>query len=326
MIYYGRGNHPRHPYKENIMTKIGVLFPGQGSQEKGMGRDVAENDNAALDLWKLAENESGLPLREIYWDGEAADMADTRALQPALTVVNLSLWLAVKNKLAPAATAGHSLGEFASLGAAGILSMEDCIKAVTLRGRLMAESGGAGHGMAAVVKLQQDIVEEIVGKAAKTTGKELRIANYNTPAQFVISGEKEALDAAEVLVKEAKGRAIRLAVSGAFHSPLIQEAADEFSAFLGTLSWNAPAFPVHHNATALPQPDPEQILTTMQNQMTSSVLWIQTMQAMWVTGIREFVEVGPKGVLFKMLKANLGSMEEKWAGRNIGNLEQAEEL
>ncbi|BDQ38292.1 malonyl CoA-acyl carrier protein transacylase [Pseudodesulfovibrio nedwellii] len=308
------------------MTKIGVLFPGQGSQEKGMGRDVAESDSAALDLWKLAENESGLPLREIYWDGEAADMADTRALQPALTVVNLSLWLTVKNKIAPAATAGHSLGEFASLGAAGILSMEDCIKAVILRGRLMAESGGAGHGMAAVVKLQQDIVEDIVDKAAKSTGKELRIANYNTPAQFVISGEQEALDAADVLVKEAKGRAIRLAVSGAFHSPLIQEAADEFSAFLKTLTWYTPAFPLHHNATALPQPDPEQILTTMQNQMTSSVLWIQTMQAMWVTGIREFVEVGPKGVLFKMLKANLGSMEEKWSGRNIGNLEQAGEL
>jgi len=308
------------------MTKIGILFPGQGSQEKGMGRDAAESDSAALDLWKLAEKESGLPLREIYWDGEATDMADTRALQPALTVVNLSLWLAVKDKLSPAATAGHSLGEFASLGAAGILSMEDCIKAVTLRGRLMAESGGAGHGMAAVVKLQQDKVEKIVDAAGKTSGKELRIANYNTPAQFVISGEQEALDAAEALVKEAKGRAIRLAVSGAFHSPLIQEAADEFGAFLKTLTWNAPAFPVHHNATALPQPDPEQILITMQNQMTSSVLWIQTMQAMWVTGIREFIEVGPKGVLFKMLKANLGSMEEKWSGRNIGNLEQAGEL
>ncbi|WP_319541129.1 ACP S-malonyltransferase [uncultured Pseudodesulfovibrio sp.] len=308
------------------MTTIGVLFPGQGSQEKGMGQDVAASDSAALDLWKLAEKESGLPLREIYWDGEAADMADTRALQPALTVVNLSLWLTVKNKLSPAATAGHSLGEFAALGAAGILNMEDCIKAVTLRGRLMAESGGTGHGMAAVVKLPQDAVEEIVATAAKTSGKELRIANYNTPAQFVISGEQEALDAAEALVKEAKGRAIRLAVSGAFHSPLIQEAADEFATFLKTLTWNAPAFPVYHNATALPEPDPEQILTTMQNQMTSSVLWIQTMQTMWATGIREFVEVGPKGVLFKMLKANLGSMEEKWSGLNIGNLEQAQEL
>ena len=308
------------------MTKIGMLFPGQGSQEKGMGRDVAEADGAALDLWKLAERESGLPLREIYWDGEPEDMADTRALQPALTVVNLTLWLAVKDKLTPAATAGHSLGEFTSLGAAGVLSLTDCIRAVTLRGRLMADSGGAGHGMAAVVKLSQDQVETIVKTAANSSGKELRIANYNTPAQFVISGEQEALEAAEALVKEAKGRAIPLAVSGAFHSPLIQEAADEFGAFLATLDWNIPAFPVHHNATALPQPDPVEIMATMQRQMTSSVLWIQTMQAMWALGIREFIEVGPKGVLFKMLKANLGSMEEKWSGLNIGNLPQAGEL
>ncbi len=308
------------------MTKTGILFPGQGSQEKGMGRDVAENNAHALDLWKLAEKESGLPLREIYWDGEAADMADTRALQPALSVVNLSLWLAVKDAVTPTATAGHSLGEFASLGASGILSMADTVKAVTLRGRLMAESGGAGHGMAAVVKLPQATVEGVVAKAVDTSGKELRIANYNTPVQFVISGEKEALDVAEGLVKEAKGRAIRLAVSGAFHSPLIQEAADEFAAFLDTLTWSAPAFPVHHNATAVPAPDPAAIKGTMQQQMTSSVLWIQTMQAMFASGVRQFIEVGPKGVLFKMLKANLGKEEEKWSGLNVGNLEQAKEL
>ncbi|HKI80713.1 MAG TPA: ACP S-malonyltransferase [Pseudodesulfovibrio sp.] len=308
------------------MTKTGILFPGQGSQEKGMGRDVAEADSAALDLWKLAERESGMALREIYWDGEPADMADTRALQPALTVVNLTLWLAVKDKLAPSATAGHSLGEFASLGAAGILGVEDCVRAVILRGRLMAESGGAGHGMAAVVKLPQDQVEEIVAQAVKESGKGLRIANYNTPAQFVISGEAEALDAAETLVKAAKGRAIRLAVSGAFHSPLIQEAADEFAAFLETLTWKAPAFPVFHNATALPEPDPALIKGVMQRQMTSSVLWVQTMRTMWTAGIRDFIEIGPKGVLFKMLKANLGSEEEKWAGMNIGNLSQAGEL
>ena len=308
------------------MTKTGILFPGQGSQEKGMGRDVAEQDSSALDLWKLAEKESSLPLREIYWDGEAADMADTRALQPALTVVNLTLWLAVKNRLTPAATAGHSLGEFASLAASGVLRPEDTIKAVALRGRLMAESGGAGHGMAAVVKLAQDKVEDIVAQAAEDSGGELRIANYNTPAQFVISGERTALDAAEALVKEAKGRAIRLAVSGAFHSPLIQEAADEFAAFLATLSWNAPAFPVFHNATALPEPNPDAVKATMQQQMTSSVLWIQTMQALFAMGVRRFIEVGPKGVLFKMLKANLGPEEEKWSGLSVGTLEQANEI
>ncbi|MBG0791022.1 MAG: ACP S-malonyltransferase [Desulfovibrionaceae bacterium] len=308
------------------MIKTGILFPGQGSQEKGMGWDVAERHPEALDLWKLAERESGLPLREIYWDGEPGDMADTRALQPALTVVNLSLWLAVKDRVAPAATAGHSLGEFASLAASGALAPEDAVRAVALRGRLMAESGGAGHGMAAVVKLPQDKVEAIVDQAAKETDKELRIANYNTPAQFVISGEQEALDAAEAQVKEARGRAIRLAVSGAFHSPLIQEAADEFAAFLETLAWNAPAFPVFHNATALPEPDPASVLAVMQRQMTSSVLWIQTMQALYASGVRRFIEVGPKGVLFKMLKANLGDAEEQWSGLNVGNLEQAAEV
>jgi len=308
------------------MTKTGILFPGQGSQEKGMGRDAAEQDTSALELWKLAERESGLPLREIYWDGAPADMADTRALQPALTVVNLTLWQAVKDKVAPAATAGHSLGEFASLAASGVLSPGDTIKAVALRGRLMAESGGAGHGMAAVVKLSRDKVEDIVARAVEDSGGELRIANYNTPAQFVISGERAALDAAETLVKEAKGRAIRLAVSGAFHSPLIQEAADEFAAFLETLSWNAPAFPVFHNATALPEPDPAAVKGVMQQQMTSSVLWIQTMQALFATGVRRFIEVGPKGVLFKMLKANLGSEEEQWSGLGVGSLEQANEL
>lgn len=308
------------------MTKTGILFPGQGSQEKGMGKDVAERDAAAMDLWKLAEKESGLPLREIYWDGEAGDMADTRALQPALTVVNISLWLAVKDKFTPVATAGHSLGEFAALAASGALSPDDAVRAVAVRGRLMAESGGAGHGMAAVVKLTRDQVEEIVDRAVEASGAELRIANYNTPVQFVISGEQEGLEAAEKRVKEAKGRAIRLAVSGAFHSPLIQEAADEFAAYLKTLSWSAPVFPVYHNATALPESDPAAILGVMQRQMTSSVLWIQTMQALFAAGVRRFVEVGPKGVLFKMLKANLGSEEEKWSGLNIGSLEQADEL
>ncbi len=291
-----------------------------------MGKDVAEKHGEALDLWKLAETESGLPLREIYWDGEATDMAETRALQPALTVTGLSLWLAVKSRFTPGATSGHSLGEFASLAAAGVLSVEDTIKAVTLRGKLMSESGGEGHGMTALVKMQQGQVEEIVKAAVESTGKELKVANYNTPAQFVISGEREALEAAAEMAKEAKGRAISLAVSGAFHSPLIQEAADEFATFLGKLNWNPPAFPVFHNATALPEPDAGRIMKIMQHQMTSSVLWTQTVRAMYGMGVREFVEVGPKGVLAKMLKPNLATEGDDWTGAAIGNLEAAESL
>ena len=308
------------------MIKEAVLFPGQGSQERGMGRNTAEKYDEALDLWKLAETESGMPLREIYWDGDDGDMADTRALQPALTAVNLSLWLAVKDKLAPAAAAGHSLGEFAALAAAGAVSPQDALKAVALRGRLMAEAGQPDHGMAAVLKMGQEGVEAVVASATEQSGAELRIANYNTPAQFVISGEKAGLDAAAAQVKESKGRAVPLPVSGAFHSPLIQEAADEFAAFLSKLDWKTPAFPVYHNATALPAVDAEAILATMQRQMTSSVLWIQTIQAMYGAGVRRFVEVGPKGVLYKMLKPNLKGVEEEWSGAAACNLQQAEAL
>lgn len=305
------------------MTKTAILFPGQGSQEKGMGRDVAEAYPAAMALWKSAEKESGLNLREIYWEDNDADMSDTRALQPALTVVNITLWQALQEKLSPSCTAGHSLGEYASLVASGILSPEDAIRAVALRGRLMAESGGEGHGMAAILKTKLEDVEAVVAKAASETGKELRIANYNSPAQFVISGEKEALDAAAAQIKEIKGRAIALPVSGAFHSPLIKQAADEFARFLDTLTWNAPTFPVYHNVTGHPESDPETIRDIMQRQMTSSVLWIQTLDAMWDDGVRSFTEVGPKGVLFKLLKPNLKTKAEEWDGRTIPSLEAA---
>ncbi len=304
------------------MTKTAILFPGQGSQEKGMGRDVAEARSEALDLWKLAENESGQPLREIYWEGEDRDMSETSALQPALTVVNLALFSALGSKIEPVAAAGHSLGEFAALAAAGVLSVKDAVKATAIRGRLMSEAGGPGQGMAAVVKLEQGVVEDIVSEAAGLG--QLRVANYNSPAQFVISGENKALERAAELVKEQKGRAIPLAVSGAFHSPLIQEAADEFAAYLKKLDWREPAFPVFFNATALPEGDSGKIREIMCRQMTSSVLWIQTIENQWQAGVRSWLELGPKGVLTKLLKANLKDRE--YEGVNISTLEQGGEL
>jgi [acyl-carrier-protein] S-malonyltransferase len=218
------------------MLPTAFLFPGQGSQELNMGRDVAEAQTSAMDLWILAEKRSGLALREIYWAAEGAapapEMSDTRALQPALTVVNLSLWLAAKPRtsaMSIVGAAGHSLGEFAALAAAGVLGVEDTIAAVVERGKLMAGAGKEGHGMAAVVKLPLQVVEGIVEMAAKQTGAFLRIANHNSPAQYVLSGEKPALDAAAELVKQAKGRAVPLAVSGAFHSPLMSEPANAFA-------------------------------------------------------------------------------------------------
>lgn len=309
------------------MLPTAFLFPGQGSQELNMGRDVAEAKSDAMDLWLLAEKHSGLKLREIYWGAEGAapapEMSDTKALQPALTVVNVSLWLALKDKAAAMqviGAAGHSLGEFAALAAAGVLGVEDVIKAVCERGKLMAGAGKEGHGMAAVLKLPLAAVEQIVDKAAKQSGAFLRIANHNAPAQFVISGEKPALDAAAALVKEAKGRSLPLAVSGAFHSPLISEPANAFAAVLDDLRWQRAQFPVCMNVTGQPERDPGVLKAMLTAQMTSSVLWTTTMQSLYAMGARRFVEIGPKGVLAKLVGQNLEGVNDAIA-QSCGNMD-----
>jgi len=312
------------------MIPTAFLFPGQGSQELNMGRDVAEAQSSAMDLWLLAEKLSGLALREIYWGpadaAPAPEMADTRALQPALTVVNLSLWLALRNRPATiVGAAGHSLGEFAALCAAGVLSVEDTVKAVCARGKLMAGAGREGHGMAAVVKLSLEIVEVVVDKAAKQSGAFLRIANHNSPAQFVLSGEKPALDAAAALVKEAKGRAVPLAVSGAFHSPLMSEPANAFAGIIESLRWRPAQFPVFMNVTGRPERDPGILQALLTAQMTSSVLWTTTMQGLYAAGARRFVEIGPKSVLAKLAPQNLDGKDDVIA-QSAGTLEAVQAL
>ena len=317
------------------MLPTALLFPGQGSQELNMGRDVAEAQSSARDLWLLAEKHSGLKLREIYWTSaesgaEAtppAEMSDTRALQPALTVVNVSLWLALKDKAAGlqiTGAVGHSLGEFSALAAAGVLGVEEVVKAVCERGKLMANAGPAegatGHGMAAVLKLPLATVEQIVDKAAKQSGAFLRIANHNSPAQFVISGERPALDAASALVKEAKGRAVPLAVSGAFHSPLMSEPANAFAKVLEGLRWQPAAFPVCMNVTGRLERDPGVLKAMLTAQMTSSVLWTVTMQSLYAAGARRFVELGPKNVLSKLAPQNLEGVEDAIA-QSAGGLD-----
>jgi len=301
---------------------VAVLFPGQGSQEKGMGRDLAEARQDAMDLWKLAEKTSGLKLREIYWDGDDASMADTRNLQPAMTVTTLNLWLALEGKITPMGLAGHSLGEYAALAASGALPIPQVLELTSLRGKLMAEAGGTDGTMAAILKVSLENVEQIVARAAEVTKGVLLVANYNTPGQYVISGRKDAVDQAAGMCKEVKGRAIPLAVSGAFHSPMMAEAAAELEKVLAKADWRAPTVPVFANVTGQGESDPEKLKKLLAKQMTSSVRWIDTMGALYEAGARTFVEIGPKGVLTKMVKPNLDGKDDVTA-LSVASMEAA---
>ncbi len=275
-----------------------VLFPGQGSQEKGMGREVAEHDSEVMDLWKSAETISKAPLREIYWDGDTQAMTETRYQQPALVVVGLGLWTQLGATLKPAALAGHSVGEYAALAASGVLSLPDVLKIVALRGRLMFEAGEQQAGkMAACLKLEQAAVEEIVREAGRQTNQELCIANFNSPVQLVLSGAAPAVDLAVKMIKEKKGRAVPLPVSGAFHSAFMQEAAQELAGYMATFQWARPRIPVHMNVTGRAEQSSEAILSLMQKQMISPVRWLQLIQDQQEQGIRHWFELGPKGVL-----------------------------
>lgn len=284
-----------------------LLFPGQGAQKSGMGRDVAEASKDVMELWKKAEKISALPLRSIYWESnDPALMADTKNLQPALTLVNITLWQQLAGHISPQAAAGHSLGEYSAYAAAGVLDTEKVLEFVSLRGKLMAETDPSGtNGMAALVKLSRENAETIAHEAAEQSGELLIVANYNTPAQFVLSGSKKALSVAASLAKAKKGRLMPLAVSTAFHSPIMKEAATELAKVLTKATWHKPHFPVYSNVTGKAVTDGESLCDLACRQITSQVRWIETIRSQWDDGIRCWMEIGPQAILSKMVKPNL---------------------
>lgn len=306
-----------------------ILFPGQGSQAGGMGRKLAEASSDAMALWKKAEALSGLPLRAIYWESDdEALMAETCNLQPAITVVNLALWLYVAPRLSPACAAGHSLGEFSALAAAKVLDIDVLLEMVALRGRLMEEADPDHVGtMYAVLRMGLEDVEAAAKQVCERTGKLVRVANRNTPGQFAVSGHREAVEELVEDVRAAKGKAIPLAVSGAFHTPLMAEASAEFSKMLDRQDWHDACFPIYCNVSGEAMTEGEKIHAALRRQMTSSVYWIDVISNQWNDGVRRWVEFGPKGVLTRMVRPILtacGAPDSAYATEHIPNKEAAD--
>ena len=311
------------------MSETALLFPGQGSQAYGMGKKLAEKHSWAMEVWKKGERICGFPLREIYWESDdEALMSETSKLQPAITIVNLALWMHLAPRLTPICTAGHSLGEFSALGAAKVLGIDDVLELVSLRGKLMSEADPEKIGaMYAVTRLACDELEAICKEISDKSGKLVRVANRNTPSQYAISGHRQAIDEVVEIVKSKKGKAIPLAVSGAFHTSLMAEASAEFAKYLAKLDWKDPIFPIYCNVTGEPQNNASSLQTVMRKQMTSHVQWIDVIGNQWKNGVRRWVELGPKGVLTRMIRPILSTVnapEGSFTTEHIPNLEAAD--
>lgn len=285
------------------------LFPGQGSQFVGMGRELLHDFDPAVEILNYASELSGCDLKRLILQGPESELMRTDRLQPALTAINLgcTLLLIEKGRL-PNAVAGHSLGEFAALYAAGVLELKEVLDLVTFRGRLMHEAAGRGlGGMMAVMGLTGTQVEEIV--SALEGQHWIGIANYNATTQTVLSGERFALEKAERMVHMAGGRTVALKVSGPWHSLLLHATAERFSERLTQVTFRPPQVPVYFNVTGSTISAPDEIRVVLGRQLASPVRWAQSMEALLASGVTEFIEVGPGKVLRGLLR-HIGSQRD----------------
>ncbi len=282
--------------------KTAFLFPGQGSQFVGMGQGLVERFPAVEHIFEETDRICQKPITRLCFEGPMAELTLTENCQPAITAVSLAC-LCVLNEsgIHSDVCAGHSVGECASMVSAGILGETDALRLVHKRSVLMHREALANPGgMAAVIGLDMAEVLEIVAKAKE--GGILDVANHNTSAQIVITGQKDPVKRAVSLAKEKKGKAIPLKVSGAWHSGLMRGGVDEFRAFMDDIRFSPPRSEMIFNATARPESDPQRIKNIMANQLVSPVKWYDTMRKMLDDGVNTFVEVGPKNVLAGLLK------------------------
>jgi len=285
------------------------VFPGQGAQFSGMGKDLYDSNAQAKELFDKADEILGFPITKVMFEGTDEDLRQTKVTQPAVFLHSVISAICMGDKFQPDMTAGHSLGEFSALVAAGALSFEDGLKLVSARAQAMQKACEAAPStMAAIIALPDEVIEQVC-KEVSTEGNVVVAANYNCPGQVVISGNIDAVNAAcEKLKAAGAKRALPLKVGGAFHSPLMQPAKDELQAAIEATEFHTPKCPVYQNVDALPHTDPSEIKANLIAQLTASVRWTKEVQNMIADGATDFTECGPgkalQGMIAKIAKGN----------------------
>lgn len=276
------------------------VFPGQGAQFVGMGKQLYDNSQLAHDLFETANDVLGFRITDLMFEGTEEDLRQTKVTQPAIFLHSVILAKTLGQEFRPDMTAGHSLGEFSALAAAGALSFEQALNLVAIRARAMQKACEANPStMAAVLALPNETVEQI----CNTIDDIVAPANYNCPGQVVISGTLSGIDAAcEKMLAAGAKRALKLKVGGAFHSPLMEPAREELAKAINDAQFAAPICPVYQNVDALPHTDPAEIKANLIAQLTAPVRWTQTIQNMVADGLTEVVELGPGKVLQGLVK------------------------
>ena len=283
------------------MSKNAFVFPGQGSQFVGMGKNLYERNATAKEMFEKANEILGFRISDIMFTGTDEQLKQTNVTQPAIFIHSVVAYLTMpaENAVVPDMVAGHSLGEFSALVANKTLSFEDALRLVSVRAKAMqAACDIQASTMAAVLALADEKVEEVCAQVQKETGEVVVPANYNCPGQLVISGSIKGIEIACEQMKAAGAkRALVLPVGGAFHSPLMNPAKIELAAAIEATTFNTPICPVYQNVVATAVTNPDQIKQNLIAQLTGAVKWTQTVQAMVADGATHFTEVGPGKVL-----------------------------
>jgi [acyl-carrier-protein] S-malonyltransferase len=286
------------------MTRTAYLFPGQGSQAVGMGKALFDNFAAAREVFETADKALGIKLSEMCFAGVEADLQLTANTQPAILTVSVAAYEAARSEGMPQpdVVAGHSLGEYSALVAAGVLDLADAVRTVRKRGTYMQEAVPVGVGaMAAILGLDAETVESGCNEAAE--GQVCSPANINSPSQVVIAGHSEAVDrACEILKEKGAKRAIKLNVSAPFHCALMMPAQERLAADLEQLNYGGFSFPIVHNVDAGQNIDAADVKTKLIHQVSLPVRWLATIENMTAAGVTKFIEIGPGKVLTGLVR------------------------